>query len=98
MIEPPAVDTALHAQVLRVLDGMDPERHHLDATGATYINLAATLTAALETDTELSPGLLSTLWLTWAGPHSRLLRPRNRFALHQLTQRLQGLKPGPHTP
>jgi hypothetical protein len=98
MIEPPAEDTALLAQVSQVLDDMDPERHNLHTTGATYINLAATLTAALETDTELSPELLSTLWLIWAGPDARLLRPSNRLALHQLTQRLEDVRPGARTP
>jgi hypothetical protein len=96
MIEPPAQDTALYAQVLRVLDEVDPERQHHDATGGTYLDLAATLTAVLETDTELSPELLSTLWLIWAGSDARLLQPAYRILLNQLARRLEDLRPGAH--
>jgi hypothetical protein len=94
MIEPPAQDTALYAQVLRALDDIDPERYHHNAAGGTYIDLAVTLTAALESDTELSPELLSTLCLIWASSDARLLRPAHRSVLDHLTQRLEELRPG----
>lgn len=94
MTQLPREDTSLRAQVLRALDDIDPERYHHNATGGTYIDLAATLTAALESDTELSPELLSTLWLIWAGSDARLLRPAHRSVLDHLTQRLEELRPG----